>query len=346
MTLSSRLPSLLAIALPLLSCAGARSAPHTDSGQIRISVSRASVALRDVSEVTRMHVEISPAGVSQDLAYDPVTGEHVGTATVPSGTQTVTATAFAGSTPVATGAATIAVSKRGTAAVTIRLYDETAILPGQDHGPVVTSIAVSAADPMQADLIQVSAGAADPDGDELSYQWTQDCPGGTFGASSAASSTWLDPAVETCVLTVSVTSNGLSDAASITVDVQLATGELDVDLVFVPLPFIQSTTLLGSGSSCVIARDSPDATCRPAIAPGEIESIVIRFDPVPAGSDTSAALADDCGGASALASLDLEGGTATLSWTAPAAASSCLITARVTRELIYDAQTVAVVVGG
>jgi len=66
-----------------------------------------------------------------------------------------------------------------------------------NHSPTLT--AASTATPnavVGGDVVQLSVGASDPDGDTLSYAWSQvpSTPAGTFGV-QAASTTWTAPAV-------------------------------------------------------------------------------------------------------------------------------------------------------
>jgi hypothetical protein len=65
---------------------------------------------------------------------------------------------------------------------------------------------------------------------------------------------------------------------------------------------------------------------------------------MPADSGATVALTDNCGGASSGTAVNVPDGTATFNWTAPTASGTCLLTARVSREGLSDAQSVAVAV--
>jgi hypothetical protein len=65
---------------------------------------------------------------------------------------------------------------------------------------------------------------------------------------------------------------------------------------------------------------------------------------MPSDSGATVAFTDNCGGATSGAAVDLEGGGATFTWTAPAGTATCLLTATVSREGLSDAQSVAVAI--
>ena len=102
-----------------------------------------------------------------------------------------------------------------------------------------------------------------------------------------------------------------------------------------------SLSLLGGPlSPCTVARTDADASCRPALSTGTALAATVAYDPVPADSGATVALTSDCGGITASPVVNLTTGTASFTWTAPGVASSCLVTATVTREGLVDAITV------
>ncbi len=145
------------------------------------------------------------------------------------------------------------------------------------------------------------------------------------------------------MLTVTVTSNGLSDAQTFDIDVQAATGGVSVMASFIPHPFITSVAFVQGSFSCTVSRDAADASCRPPVAVGTVLSATVSFDPMPVDSGAVVSLTDDCGGSATNPAVDLAGGTATFDWTAPGSPASCLVTASITRETtLTDSQVVAI----
>ena len=323
-------------------CGGAMGAQDTSE---RMGFINAAVRLMtsDGLTITRVHVSVTPAGVVQDLTYDSPTDQYVGLITTPTGSQTVTATAFAGPILVGTGTAVAAVTKRGTTGILIRILDNSAPTPGQDHGPIITAISASTLTPMVGDVVDLAVSAFDPDGDPISYQWTQDC-GGAFATPTASTSTWSSNSALPCVITAMATSRGVSDTAHLSLSVQAATGSVALTATFIPSPYVSRVTISGPGLSCDVPRDATDASCRPAIAPSSILSASVTFDPMPADSGATVMFSDSCGGSSTGTGVDLVAGTASFDWTAPAATTSCLLTAAVSREGLSDAEQVAVAV--
>src|SRR5262249_30648440 len=82
------------------------------------------------SQVTRVSVTIAPANASADLSRDPA-GTFSGTLGVSAGTQTVTASAWNGSTLVGSGTGSAVVTAGQTADVSITVPGGTS--PGSDH---------------------------------------------------------------------------------------------------------------------------------------------------------------------------------------------------------------------
>lgn len=315
---------------------GAGPAADPESGAIKASV--ALVMQSGGPSVTRVHVDVEPDGTNQDLTYDAASGQWLGTiANVKVGAQTLTITAYSGSTLVGTGTAPVDVTKRGTAAVFVNVYDGSTPPPAWDHGPIITSIGTSASSPMQTDTVNLNVTAVDPDGHPLSYSWSANCGGSFSSATSITAPTFTDASIEACVLTATVTSNGLSDTAKVPVNFQQAYGTISATAVFVPVPWIRSMTAVGGGMSCSLLRGGTDGSCRPSPPGDSAIAVTVFLDPVPADSGTTVVLADNCGGSVTSGPIDLAGaGSATFTWNAPAGANACIVTATVTRDGLYD----------
>jgi hypothetical protein len=336
---------LLAVVVTLAAsgCGGGTPTPPPEDNASGMGSIQASVRLvtSEGLTVTKVHISVMPAGVTQDLTYDPAEDQYTGLITAPVGTQTVTATAFAGGLLVGTGSATATVTKHGTAAITIKILDNASPGRAQDHGPIIASMSASTLTPMVGDTVTLQVTALDADGDPVAYQWSQDC-GGTFGTPNAPTSTWLSNAATPCVITALVTSKGISDTAHVTISVQAATGGMGLSAIFIAAPYVSRVALSGSGLSCTVPRDASDASCRPAIARGSVLTASVTFDPMPADSGGDVVLADSCGGSSVRTALNLLAGTAAFTWTAPATSGSCILSATASREGLTDAERVAI----
>jgi hypothetical protein len=181
----------------------------------------------------------------------------------------------------------------------------------------------------------------DPDGDAVTYSWSDDC-GGVFADASAATTTWTNAAVTACTITARADAGDLSHELSVAVTTQDPTGQMAVAVEFVPAPYVAALALSGGPFSpaCDVARTDLDASCRPALTADTALTAAVEFDPMPADSGATVALTSTCGGVTSDPVVDLEAGTAAFTWTAPATPSACLLTATVTRSGLADALTV------
>jgi hypothetical protein len=291
------------------------------------------------SQVTRVNVTVSPAGVSQDLTYNAADGTFAGLLTVPVGQQLVTATAYTADAVYGTGSATADVAERSTAMAYIAILDSSARRPLPDHGPIVTSVTASDVTPIVGQQIQLAASAIDPDGDPISFAWTDGC-GGSFGTPTSATTTWSSQTVGSCRVTITVTSRQLSDARAVNLQVRtIPTGQISVTGLVVPQPTIDAVTFSDAqGGSCTALRGGAgaDGTCHLPVVGGEPLTVTASASDVI--SAATFALTNDCGG-----SFSAQSGS-TWSWTAPASGGLCLVTATVAQEGLADAFSVAVFV--
>ncbi len=326
----------IAVSMALSACAAPATSESSNLGSIRASVTLTMQS--GGPPVDRVHLELTPDGGNTDLSQDAVSGQWFGTLpSVKVGVQTITITAYSGSTVVGHGSGAVTVTKRNTASVFIKVYDNSTLPAGWDHGPIITSITTSAGSPMQTDTVDLTVTAVDPDGNPLSYAWSKNC-GGTFTtATTVANPSFTDDAIEACTLTATVTSNGLTDTAIVPVNFQQAYGSVYASAAFIPVPWIRSMAALGGGMNCSLVRGGNDGSCRPSPPGGSDIAITVTFDPVPVDSGATIVLTDNCSGSSTTGAVDLAGaGTAAFTWHAPAGANSCIVTATITRDGLFD----------
>jgi hypothetical protein len=288
-------------------------------------------------QVSRVAVNVTPAGVTFDLTVDPLDPTRfTGTVSVPVGTQTVTATAFAGSTPVGTGTALVTVTKGAHMQALITILDATGPLPGPDHSPVVTSL-VTPASVQVGDQPTLTATALDPDGDAMTFSWSASPSGcGTFGAPSALSTSFTAKTIGPCTVSFTVTANAKSDSKNAQILIVLATGFIDVTVQFVPQPVISSIALFsGSTQVAIVNRTGGgDGTIRAPFHKGTPYTVVLSFDAWPTGTIT---LSDSCGGTITEPVFVPNATTASGTWTPTVDSGVCNLTATLTRGTLIDA---------
>jgi len=306
------------------------------------------VALQEgSSSAARVDLAVAPAGVAVSLDFNLVSRRYEGFYIVPAGFETVTATAYdTGGGVMGTGTVDLSVVPHGTASASLTITSNT-LQPGVAHGPVVAALTASSLAPSAGEPVTLTVVGVDPDGSPLTYQWSTDCLAGVFTAPTSATTNFTENvSLATCRIVARVTAGGLSDSALVTLTIQTPTGTPQVDATFVPAPYIKDVAYQGSaGTSCVIPRDTFDATCRPAVPYSDAAAVRVDFDPPPAGAEgINLQLSDNCQGFSTLTSLVLAAGTAQFHWTAPATGGACLLTARMVWEGLADAETIAVVV--
>ncbi len=305
--------------------------------------------------ITSVTGEVPPANVSMTLAYDSASGKFKGAIDVPSGAQTFTMRAYAGSRLVGTGSATANVVSGQTVNVFITILDTTGPLPTPPNRPYVTSLVVPATVEAGAQAI-FTATAVDPQGDALTYEWSQSCnpaAAGTFGALGAASTTWTAPDSATkCEITVKATSaSGLYDTKNATLAVA-GDGTVDVTVQYVPQPVIEQVSLqtyaVPEQEVCSVLRDDATATCPDALSAGGTWKVVFTYQ-LGTTEGLSASLTDDCGGKAIpnpQATTPISSTGAEFQWTAPSSAGVCILKAMVTSGGLTDTFPVEVVLVG
>lgn len=316
---------LVHISLPLLVLASCNGLPPL--GHIQVVAQ----ALTASTQITRVTVTITPAGVTRDLTVDPQNPTRfTGTIVVPVGTQTVQADAFAGSTPVGTGNAIVTVAKGAQMQALITILDSTGAIPGPDHSPVVTSLVAPVLAEVD-DQSTLTATAMDGDGNAMAFLWDASPAGcGTLATPTALSTGFTAKLIGTCTVTFTVTANGKSDARSALIQIGPATGSIGVTVTYVPQPLISSISFFrGSTQVATVTRTAADATIRALFHKNTAYTVNLSFDPWPTGT---IALTDSCTGTIVQPVFVADATSASATWTPTVDSGACVVTATLTRE--------------
>jgi hypothetical protein len=289
------------------------------------------------ADVTRIVLEVQPANVVREVsasAYNASTGAFTAMLTVPAGSQTLSASAYAGTTLVGTASAPVEVAAGATATVHLTIIDSRPPAPAPDRAPIITSFVVPVTTLATGSSVAVSVAATDLDGDPIAFAWAATPAGcGVFADSAAEATTFTAAAVGTCVVGVSATAKGRVDTASIDLAITdpATTGAVAVDGAVFTRPEVYLMDFIpGSGTGrWVLYRNSAEGVCpAPAVA-GSGYTVGVQWKTVP--QSVTANLVDSCGGAT-YASSQFPNGTYTVqnfSWTPttpPGTHSACAIT--------------------
>jgi hypothetical protein len=336
----------------LVACNAAKE-PQQQKGAVRLSVG----ALTARSDVTRIAIDVTPANVQADLTYDPVEGTFAGVVLVQSGLQTFTATAYSGQNAVGTGTVTANVLPFETSLVSITIFDTTGAPSVPDHGPVILSLVVSKLVAQVDDSVSMSVVAADPDGDPLTYRWTNSCQNGASGVFTAdgfADTKWSNSAAGACSISIEVQSKDLTAKRTFHILVYPAGADasrVDISGNYIRQPVINSVVVYsgyyGYNTTCAVYRDSTNATCQETASP--LAQMNVSFSYNSEFSDggvqqASTSLVDDCGGSASL--MYYYPGQASYAWRAPPASALCMITATVSHDGLSDQFPVALLISG
>ncbi len=309
---------------------------QTNQGTMNVVVSVQGIA---IAEITRVTITVQPANVTRDLAL-ATDGTFTGTLTVATGTQTVTAAAYKGTSLAATSTAPpVEVQPGAQVSVTLTLYDSSGPPPLPDHSPVVLSFVVPNTDAMQGVAQTLTATAVDVDGDAIDVGWSAAPPGcGTFASSSStpiapngvsATTVFTSALLGTCTVKVTATANGKPDSRSTVVTVVEATGTISVSGSYYPQPYITSMAVYSGGTIWwEAARDGNDATSPSSVPTSSQHEVRASYDAVQSAAVT---LVDSCGGV--VTGPSYFGGTpayASFQWTAAGSPNACVLTATLT----------------
>ncbi len=292
------------------------------------------------ADVTRITVAVQPANVVRDLSaaeYDETTGAFATILTVPAGTQTISVTAYAGTTSVGTASAQVTGPAGATATVHLTIIDSREQPPGPDRAPIITSFVVPVAALEVGASTAVSASATDLDGDPVSFAWTAAPAGcGTFADADAAATSFTARTVGVCTVAVTASANGKTDTDSVALAISVATGSVSIGGTVVTRPEVSSMRVDTTVGTCTVDRASTEGVCQTTAVSGTTCTVSVTWPSwrTPPYS-VVATLVDSCGGSTAATSLEEGGSTTTqaVSWTPSTSAgarSACAVTATLT----------------
>jgi len=328
-----------AFALLLAACGGA---PAPSGGRVSIQADLSALAAQS-SVVVK--VDVSPAGVSTELAFDAETGRFSGSMSLPPGLQTLTVQALSDIDDdgelevVAVGSGQASVTENQTASVVVVLMDLTPPPPVPDHRPIITSAGVSNANPQPGESVSIWVSAVDVDEDPMTYYWSVNCNAGAvvIADSAAAATTFTVDAAATCSVNATVSANGKNTSVSMAVQVG-GSGQADVTISFAAAPVVTQVFINdpATGFVCGIDRSDDEGTCADPLAIGALVDVNLSLDD---GSDGAQTSLDVCGGLVTL--WEAGPGMAHYTWQVPPSSGVCVVTAMVVRDGYMDAFPVA-----
>jgi len=308
--------------------------------------------------VSRVMIEFSPDGIIGQLSYDSTSQLFSGVFTLVEGPHTVIATVYAVPTTaprgsqreeviVGSGTASFTVIANATVGVYLVISDTTDALPPVDAGPIILSVSVSNLTPRRLEVVTIAVDARDPNGDPLTYQFSQDCTFGVFSAPNSFVTEWYGRETGTCMISILASSGSLSDLYSFTIEVFPALGEAQITVDYLPNPAITLIELDTSQGACVVTHSDTNATCPYSLSPGSSYYLYVEVNwgvnpPVQAGAIT---IRDNCGGSfTPSSSCDGSASFCDGFFTAPSTTSVCLITATVQHYNLTDSLSMGVAV--
>lgn len=290
-----------------------------EQGLAEVHVDAAPLLAASITRVT-----LAAAGQTQDLALNSATGTFDGAMILPSGTQSLVASAFSGDTLVGQSQpASVDVQAGIVTRVMIRILDLTVQGP-PTYGPIFDSLSYPTTTEAGASATFAISVIA-PAGDPVTYAWTSDCADSTFSAPGAATTSWSKSAQGACTIHVTAASNGFSVMQSFAIVVFPAgsgSGAVAVSSTFVTAPMmILSLPAVG----CFVSQDG-NASCPGTIASPTTSPYQVSVFHWGSSAPGALELSDDCGGRFGTDSRDA--GNRFGSWLPPAGGGVCIVTAR------------------
>jgi hypothetical protein len=216
-----------------------------------------------------------------------------------------------------------------------------------DAGPIILSVTVSNLTPRRLEAVTIAIDARDPNGDLLTYQFSQDCTFGVFSAPNSSVTEWYGEETGTCMISILVSSGSLSDVYSFTIEVLPALGGAQITVDYLPNPAITFIELDTPQGNCVLTHSDTNATCPYSLSPRSTYYLYVEVNwgvnpPVQAGAIT---VSDNCGGSfSPSSSCDGSASFCEGFFTAPSTTSACLVTATVMHYNLSDSLSMGVAV--
>ena len=316
-------------------------------------------------ELDRVEVEIQPADVVHDM-----TDNFDKTMILPVGLQTFTARAYYdtddGEVLAGEGTAQATIVVNQTTDVQVTILDLTGPVDGPTHAPIISSLTASNTSPVIDETINLEVVALDPNEDELTYSWSDDC-GGSFTAADQAQTDWSNDQSIICELKVTVSDGTFEAEGTVGVTVyqdNTPQGTTELNLDYQENPYIYAFTMGNTCQlnwnpnwiSCTIdgqytigqeCRAFQNATCAQPAVPGHVygyTSFVVQYlDRNADSSDTTATLTDNCGGTSTYLG-DESGELFWFNWQAPNETGLCMLTATIEQYGMTDSIDIAVLV--
>lgn len=315
-------------------------------------------ALTNREDVAQVRVDVnSVPPVTKWLGYDNSQGKHVGAVAVPPGTWDFTVTAFdANGNSVATGQALgVTITDGATTYVTITIFDTTgAPTAGPNPAPIIASVGYTTPATMGV-AVPLTVTAIDPNGDPITYEWTQVCTAitvgktnqdGVFSTPDLATTDWTHEFPDqSCVITIHVFDDaGGEDSKSFTMTVEPPTGEgaAVIEGVMVQFPQIGSITVRSPVAAvpqepvCIVGRYGTDGSCHGPYTQGRVLEIQLNYV-LGNTSAPSSTLTSSCAGS--IVQNSFSNTTALYTWTEPSGAltpTACIITGFVTNGGMTD----------
>lgn len=253
------------------------SRPAVQTGSAAVTVRPESVW---PSAITAITLDVQPANLQSSLVYDSAEGRFSGVVVLPVGMQTFTATAWAAGVTAGVGSASALIDAGTTSLVHIVILDVSGPVPVIPRGPAILNVVVSNRTPVTGEVISLSVNAQDPDGDVLTYAWSDDCANSYFGAPASSATTWVRSTPGVCNVEIVVSDGGLSDSEIVQIGVLSGAGgdgAAAIQGYFVPQPVIEYVNVVRVNDAWTYRQVDRyaglDATVRDFIRPGGVVEI-------------------------------------------------------------------------